>query len=476
MNRDDSQTRWAHRRVGTVVGGKYRLDAVLGVGGMAVVYKATHRNRAEFAVKMLLPELSRQPDVLARFLREGYAANSVKHPGAVRVLDDAIAEDGAAYVVMELLEGASVEDLAEAHGGKLPIPIAIAIGVQMLDVLAAAHAAGVVHRDVKPANLFLTRGGAVKVLDFGIARMPDVVAGIKATQSGVALGTPAFMSPEQAMGKSELVDAQSDVWASGATLFTLMSGELVHQSQSAAELVVKAATRSARSFALAARDAPIELVSAIDRALAFDKDVRWANAAELRDALLEGHRKAYGVDPPTNAELATFLESSAAPRISRVSVDVPTVPRGDKTTGVPVATDAAAVRSARRTRRVVAGAALAGVVVVGAVLAMLQTNGHPSASTPAPVPPPIIAALPPPAASPEIPGGPPVVQVEQLPEAPSSTAAPIPTTPLRPRAPSPPPPSASPAAAPRPPGVDCNPDYTLDAEGNKHFKPECFLK
>lgn len=339
MTRDDSQTRWAHRRVGTMVGGKYRLDAVLGVGGMAVVYKATHRNRAEFAVKMLLPELSRQPDLLARFLREGYAANSVKHRGAVRVLDDAIAEDGAAYVVMELLDGASVEELAEAAGGKLPIPIAMAIGAQMLEVLSAAHEAGIVHRDVKPANLFVTRDGAVKMLDFGIARMRDLVAGSKATQSGVALGTPAFMSPEQAMGKSDLVDAQSDVWAAGATLFTLMSGELVHQTESAAELVVRAATRSARSFALAARDAPIELVSAVDRALAFDKDVRWGSAVELRDALLDGYRKAFGADPPPNAEVAAFLESqSPRARAGRVDVDATTLPRGGETTGVPVET------------------------------------------------------------------------------------------------------------------------------------------
>ncbi|HEX8795090.1 MAG TPA: serine/threonine-protein kinase [Polyangiaceae bacterium] len=473
MTRDDSQARWAHRRVGSMVGGKYRLDAVLGVGGMAVVYKATHRNRAEFAVKMLLPELSRQPDLLARFLREGYAANSVKHPGAVRVLDDAIAEDGAAYVVMELLDGTSVEALADAAGGRLPMSIAIAIGAQMLEVLAAAHAAGVVHRDVKPANLFLTRDGAVKVLDFGIARMRDMVAGAKATQSGVAMGTPAFMSPEQAMGKSQLVDAQSDVWAAGATLFTLTSGELVHQTDSPAELVVRAATRSARSFALAAREAPIELVSVVDRALAFDKEVRWASAAELREALLEGYRKAYGAEPASNAELAAFLESKAPRRAPRSDADATTLPRG-ATTGVPVETDAAAARAASRTRRAIA---IAGgvAVAIGVAAAFAQSARHPTASAPAPAS--TAAGVPVPTAATPVdePASPPLVAVDQLPEAPSAAAS-TPALPMRPRAPLVPVAPAASSAARRSPAVDCNPDYTLDADGNKHFKPECFIK
>ena len=111
-------------------------------------------------------------------LAGGYAANAVKHPGAVVVLDDDVAEDGAAFLVMELLEGASIEAVWEKHGRRLPLRAVLAIGDQVLDVLAAAHAAGIVHRDIKPANLFLTRDGAIKVLDFGIARLRD------AAQSG----------------------------------------------------------------------------------------------------------------------------------------------------------------------------------------------------------------------------------------------------------------------------------------------------
>src|SRR5580704_6304980 len=169
-------------RVGTVLRGKYRLDRVIGAGGMAVVYKATHRNHAEFAVKMLHPELSIREDIRSRFLREGYTANAVKHAGAVRVVDDDVAEDGAAFLVMELLDGISAEDLWFECERRIPLRAVIAIAHQLLDVLASAHDKSIVHRDIKPANLFVTRLGDVKVLDFGIARLRDSSGAQPATQ------------------------------------------------------------------------------------------------------------------------------------------------------------------------------------------------------------------------------------------------------------------------------------------------------
>src|SRR5580704_12385213 len=129
----------ASRRIGTVLRGKYRIDRVLGVGGMAVVYAATHRNKKRFAVKMLHPELSTREDIRTRFLREGYVANSVEHPGAVAVMDDDVAEDGAAFLVMELLDGVGVEQLCEKRGNRLPVSAVLAMSYQLLDVLAAAH-------------------------------------------------------------------------------------------------------------------------------------------------------------------------------------------------------------------------------------------------------------------------------------------------------------------------------------------------
>ncbi len=160
----------AQARVGSTLHGKYRIDSVLGIGGMGVVYAATHRNTKRFAVKMLHAELSHNADIRTRFLREGYAANSVGHPGTVSVLDDDVAEDGAAFLVMELLDGAGVEDLCEKYRGRLPVRASVVIVEQLLDVLASAHVRGIVHRDIKPANIFLTRDGTLKVLDFGMRR------------------------------------------------------------------------------------------------------------------------------------------------------------------------------------------------------------------------------------------------------------------------------------------------------------------
>jgi serine/threonine-protein kinase len=157
----------ARTRVGSVLREKWRLDALLGVGGMAAVYSATHRNGSRVAVKILHPELSVNVQVKTRFLREGYVANAVGHDGAVRVSDDDTAEDGAAFLVMELLDGETLEDRRMRFGGRLSEDEVLAMAEQLLDVLAAAHAKGVVHRDLKPENVFLTRAGQVKVLDFG---------------------------------------------------------------------------------------------------------------------------------------------------------------------------------------------------------------------------------------------------------------------------------------------------------------------
>ena len=283
----------ARGRVGTVLRGKYRLDSVLGVGGMAVVYAATHRNKKRFAVKMLHPELSLRPEIRGRFLREGYAANSVEHADAVAVLDDDVDDDGVAFLVMELLDGETVEELCARSGEKLPLPVALSIGHQVLDVLAAAHAHGVVHRDVKPANLFLTRRGELKLLDFGVARVRDAATS-QATQTGSVMGTAGFMAPEQALGKMDDVDASTDVWAVGATVFNLASGRCVHEGDNAQETVVLAATRPAPSLETVVPDAPPAVVQVIDCALAFDRAGRWPSALAMREAIREASVSAFG--------------------------------------------------------------------------------------------------------------------------------------------------------------------------------------
>jgi serine/threonine protein kinase len=316
-----------HRRVGSVVVGKYHLDRVIGIGGMAAVYAATHRNQAEFAVKMLHPELSSREDIRSRFLREGYIANSVKHAGAVKVVDDDVAEDGAAFLVMELLDGTTVEDLwFRGDDRRVPLRPALAIAHQLLDVLAAAHTKNIVHRDIKPANLFVTSLGDLKVLDFGIARLRDATMNA-ITQAGTMLGTPAFMAPEQARGQSKEVDGQTDVWAVGATLFALISGRLVHEADSATMLLLRAGTTPARPLRSVVKDVPEPIAALVDKALAFAKPSRWEDAAAMRDALGDAYAAEFQ-EPLTREVLHQyFVQVEEGPVAATPASGVPALER-----------------------------------------------------------------------------------------------------------------------------------------------------
>jgi serine/threonine-protein kinase len=253
---------------------------------MASVYAATHRNGRRVALKLLHPELSIRADLRKRFLREAQAANAVNHPGVVAVIDDDVADDGAAFLVMELLDGQNVEELWEANGKRLPTRAVLTLAADLCAVLAVAHEAGVIHRDLKPANLFVTHVGELKVLDFGIARVRDAAAS-SATSTGAVFGTVAFMGPEQASGLVNELGPLTDIWAVGATMFTLLSGRPVHDGQSAQHIAIMAATRPAPSLAAVLPDAPDEVVAIVDRALAFDKADRWPSATAMRTALCE---------------------------------------------------------------------------------------------------------------------------------------------------------------------------------------------
>ncbi|MBX3226135.1 MAG: protein kinase [Labilithrix sp.] len=272
-------------RVGTTLcGGKYRVEHVLGIGGMAAVYAGVHRNGHRVAMKLLHPALTMRSDIRKRFLREGQAANAVNHPGAVAVIDDDVAEDGAAFIVMERLDGESVESLWARLGQRLPIGFVLALARELCGVLAAAHRAGIIHRDLKPENLFLTSDGRLKVLDFGLAQLRDATRP-KETHTGMVFGTPAFMPPEQASGRTSQVDARSDLWAVGATMFTLLSGAMVHEGETAQHFVMLSAMEQARSLATVLPHAHPELVALVDRALSRKKDARWPDADAMRDAI-----------------------------------------------------------------------------------------------------------------------------------------------------------------------------------------------
>lgn len=327
---------------------KWRIDALLGTGGMAAVYGATHRNGSRVALKMLHPTMSMDPALTARFRREGYVANTVNHPGVVRVLDDDMSEDGSVFLVMELLEGETADARANRLGGRLPLKDAILVMDALLDVLVAAHAVGIVHRDLKPENIFLTKDRLVKVLDFGIARLRDSTASSAfTTNDGTLLGTPAFMPPEQARGRIEEIDALSDIWSVGATTFALICGEIVHNASTPNEIMILTATTPARSLALAAPTTPRPIVEVVDKALAFDKAQRWSSAKAmqhaLRQAAFQGGQMSMPPPPSTDASAGAGGFSSKPSNnaggsgayttlSSRATVaEVPSIPPGSMT-------------------------------------------------------------------------------------------------------------------------------------------------
>jgi serine/threonine-protein kinase len=284
----------AEQRVGAVLDEKWTLENLLGAGGMGAVYLARHRNGARAAVKILHPELARQPEVRERFLREGYAANRVEHRGAVQVLDDDIVksgpDEGSAYIVMELLEGESLQERVN-RAPKLGETELLEVMDAVLDVLGAAHTHGVVHRDLKPENIFLAddperEGVRVKVLDFGLARISEASL---VTTAGIAVGTPSFMSPEQAAGRGDEIDGRTDIFALGATIFRIVTGRRIHDADNMVQLVSLMAHVPAPALRSIVPDVSERFARIVDRALAFDKADRYPDAeamrADIRDVL-----------------------------------------------------------------------------------------------------------------------------------------------------------------------------------------------
>ena len=346
----------------------------------------------------------------------------------------------------------------------MPANIASAIGCQLLDVIAAAHDKGIVHRDLKPANLFLGRGGQVKVLDFGIARVRDLASkGAHATQTGMSFGTPAFMSPEQARGKTKEIDERSDVWAIGATLFALVTGSCVHDGESSNEMMVKAATEPARRVASLAPETPPLVAAVIDRALAFAPQLRWPSAASMREALADAHAQSFGV-AASPVELAAFLRQTPQAAAAKSLVSTRRVDDG-ATTAVPVSTESTKPRNKGMLVAAISGGA---VLVLGlAALALYARNASTSTGTtttitltstePATTPTPTLVPT----------------QTLTLTPTPTQSLPPTPTVTITTNTPGthkPVAPKAS-ASVAKP---DCNPNYTLDKNGEKHFKPECF--
>ena len=312
--------------IGRVLHDKWRIDAKIARGGVATVFRATHRQGQVAAIKIMHPEFSRNADVRSRFLREGYVANKVGHKGVVSILDDDILEDGSAYIVMELLQkGELLEQRRERLGGKLPVVEAAHVVDQVLDVLAAAHEQGIIHRDIKPENIFVMHDGTVKVLDFGIAHMKEA-ARHDATATGMLLGTPDYMAPEQALGKRGLIDAQTDVFAVGAMMFALVSGEVIFPIENVTALLVAVASRQGRSLASVknGKDIPREVIALVDKAIALEKPRRWHTARAMQEALRRATPRSWpsakspSIVPPAPPTMASAVARAPAPPTVRV--------------------------------------------------------------------------------------------------------------------------------------------------------------
>jgi eukaryotic-like serine/threonine-protein kinase len=389
----------ARARVGSVLRDKWRLDRVIGVGGMATVYAATHRTGSRAAIKMLHASHAWDAEIKRRFLREGYVANTVAHPGAVRVIDDDVTEDGTVFIVMDLLEGETLDGRCKRLGGSLPPEDVLPLIDQLLDILVAAHNKQIVHRDIKPENIFVTHEGFVKLLDFGVARLRSQNPGSVATLLGTMFGTPAFMAPEQALGRTEQIDAQSDIWGVGAVMFSLLAGRLVHVTQTLTEQLVAHASRPAPSLASLTPDMPPSIVAIVDRALAFEKSMRWADAQAMHQAVRDAQIALGWPVPPampsaSGAAISFPLPSargrlvSAPPSTERGAVSVPS--SGVQSSGEhpPVGTPSIAVRGAlsfdeagliRRTglrHPMIVGLAVIIVVITVAILALGRRGEH----------------------------------------------------------------------------------------------------
>ncbi len=279
--------------IGDILGGKYRLHRLLGEGGMGAVYAAENLNTGRrVAIKTLRGEWTEHPEVVKRFLREARATTTIAHPNVVEVLDLDVDRDlRTPYIVQEFLEGRTLEaHLAAQPGERLPAAEALAILVPVMGALVTAHARGIVHRDLKPANLFLARGrgGVVvpKVIDFGIAKNVDSNAAVTSqTQAGTAIGTPAYMSPEQVAGLAD-IDAQTDVWSLGVVLYETLSGRLPYDADNVNVLMGKILYEAPVLLEDVASDVPADLVAVVARALCRDRAQRFRSVADLLAAVL----------------------------------------------------------------------------------------------------------------------------------------------------------------------------------------------
>jgi hypothetical protein len=294
---------------GDLLGGKYRIGARLGEGGMGAVFAAENIDIGRrVAIKVLHPDYASDQDLAARFRQEARAAAAIGHPGIVDVLDLGVTESGSTYIVMERLDGETLGGRV-AREGRLPVAEAVRVVDAVLDALAAAHAAGIIHRDLKPDNVFLPARGpvAAKLLDFGISKFAGGDGDVALTQSGVVMGTPLYMSPEQARGE-RAIGAATDIYAVGAILYEALAGRPPFHGRSYNEVIARVMMEPHPPLGSKRPETPPALCALVDAMLAKDPAERPAGADSARRAL----RRIAGLDgAPPEAELRVTRGSDA---------------------------------------------------------------------------------------------------------------------------------------------------------------------
>lgn len=378
---------------GDVLLGKYRVEHVLGEGGMGVVVAARHIHLGElFALKLLLPEALARADAIERFLREARAAARLKSEHVARVHDVGCFENGAPYMVMEHLHGHDLKSVLKARG-PLSVAEAILYVHQACEAIGEAHSLGIIHRDLKPANLFLihrTNGApCVKVLDFGISKEldPQNKVGSDLTKTGMFLGSPHYMSPEQ-MGNVKLTDARSDIWALGVILFELLSGARPFAAEVMTELVTKVITMAPRSLRELRPDIPPALEAIVLRCLEKSPQHRFQSVGELMVALHpflatgEVHGRAmtpsqaegrYSASPETEASKWTTVGARSSGPTS------PTATPPEQTGAAWGNTSRKSERSLHKTGPLIAAAVSLPLLLIGGMFLWWKTATKPSA-------------------------------------------------------------------------------------------------
>jgi serine/threonine-protein kinase len=504
-------------REGQILAGKYRVESVLGVGGMGAVVAAHHVQLDErVAIKFLLPAMLHSPELVGRFAREARAAVKIKSEHVARVMDVGTLENGAPYMVMEYLDGGDLAAWIQKTG-PLPIEQAVDFVLQACVGVASAHAIGIIHRDLKPANLLCTRSNdgqfVIKVLDFGISKVMSLSAadaGGAMTHTAAVMGSPYYMSPEQ-MQSAKDVDARTDIWALGVIMYELLTGSTPFPGESYAQIAIKVATSSFVRVRSARPDAPLGIEAIIFKCLEKDKDRRYGNVAELALALADfgtrrsrpsidrivGILQAAGLSsgaPASPATPQTALPLFPGTKVSKgneTALEPEAVAYGSTGTMAPSANTAPGVSGRKKTLVIlgIAGAALSLAALMA--WARHQPNAVSSAASAPPLtaagvaPPTSSVSEPPKPIEPSEPPAPAASPVRSAsspppvaPSAPAITPSHTDTKRYSGAKPSPAMPPVSAATAPAQPAqprlkANCSPPYVIDSAGDRQYKPEC---